>query len=571
MLFDIFLSVTREQSIILIFLLGYIFADKKIFVQALGLLLFTMVYNHFLKDIFQVPLPAPLQGYALPSGHMHSAAAFLGYLAWQLRSNRALMVTIFAVLLAVGLSLVAKGYHYPLDIFAALGFAGVSIAVSVALCRLAVVAERIWLYPLLLLIAALLIHRLGIAAGPHQGHLYLAEGGLAGVSLACFFLAQRGYDLQAKGEKVGRRELVTLAVALLGLAAIFFLGSLVPMEKLQMKTFVLYALVGSWMVVLPALLAAKEKPALYVYFDVNKTIIMSDRGSNKNETDVINGILAEHVEALHHDWGQTGVRESYYDYLTRLGKSLYPHDYHERKDYRNELVHRFVAFLEDKYPELAERAKEYTDALHLKLAARQHGNLVQAFSRFVAAFQASKRGYPADLKIVFRTFGQDLNEIESAVVGMNSEGKTPFERGEFTAQGTFVFQGKVYPRAHFGAALRQNSKAFFVGIADSYSYWRGSHFAAQAGKPLPVFQGRSFTPLFDDNIKGEGESLAKRDIIHPYWEHDKKGILPRELLGSWLIRVNPFEVLQNENYFIEEYNKACVRAGFPEYQLEQGS
>jgi len=110
-----------------VFMVGYLFLDKVIYSRALCLLLFTVIYNVYLKQLFQMPLPAYMhEGFAFPSGHMHSAFVFWGYLATQYRSIM-VKAMLGAMIIIGGYGLVYSGYHYPQDILGAWGFGALSI------------------------------------------------------------------------------------------------------------------------------------------------------------------------------------------------------------------------------------------------------------------------------------------------------------------------------------------------------------------------------------------------------------------------------------------------------------
>ncbi|HRE32849.1 MAG TPA: phosphatase PAP2 family protein, partial [Candidatus Berkiella sp.] len=82
--------------------------------------------NVYLKSIWQMPLPAPMEGWAFPSGHMHSAVVFWGALAIEFRRFWFSALIVFMLCLA-GYGLVYHGYHYPIDIVGAVGFGSLSL------------------------------------------------------------------------------------------------------------------------------------------------------------------------------------------------------------------------------------------------------------------------------------------------------------------------------------------------------------------------------------------------------------------------------------------------------------
>ena len=80
---------------------------------------FATLFNSYLKSLWQIPLPvtANSTGWAFPSGHMHFASTF--WLTLTLSLGRKYLLFTVPMLCSLGYALVAKGYHYPMDIFPA--------------------------------------------------------------------------------------------------------------------------------------------------------------------------------------------------------------------------------------------------------------------------------------------------------------------------------------------------------------------------------------------------------------------------------------------------------------------
>lgn len=112
------------------FLIGCLIGQRRVFSHALVLMLFTMIYNLWLKSIWQVPLPEWLnsQGWAFPSGHMHTAWVFWGTVAIMISNTR---VRLFALALVCfnGAALMQAGFHGIKDILGALGFGALSMLI----------------------------------------------------------------------------------------------------------------------------------------------------------------------------------------------------------------------------------------------------------------------------------------------------------------------------------------------------------------------------------------------------------------------------------------------------------
>ena len=165
-------------------LIGFLSGREKIFVHALFLVLFTVTYNLYLKTIFKVPLPPPLEGFAFPSGHMHSAVIFWGWLALKYPATWA-RGGIVLMLTFAGYGLVYEGYHYPIDILGSLAFGSLTLIIYKRLTQI----QRFQIQPYLLgvilcLINMGLIFMLPIAL--RKPPIWVACGGLIGLTSGWF-------------------------------------------------------------------------------------------------------------------------------------------------------------------------------------------------------------------------------------------------------------------------------------------------------------------------------------------------------------------------------------------------
>lgn len=126
-MFDLLLLFSREYVFITILTLLYISGYKAQASRVIFVLLFSMVFNGYLKTYFAVPLPAELgDGYAFPSGHMQMAFGFWGWMMVEFRHRMIQALCIFA-LAAVAIGLVGHGYHDWLDVWAAIGFGMITL------------------------------------------------------------------------------------------------------------------------------------------------------------------------------------------------------------------------------------------------------------------------------------------------------------------------------------------------------------------------------------------------------------------------------------------------------------
>ncbi|MBS0289154.1 MAG: phosphatase PAP2 family protein [Proteobacteria bacterium] len=167
-----------------IIIVGFI-RKEAIFGRTLFLLAFTLMYNVFLKSIWQAPLPPPLEGWAFPSGHMHCAVVFWGWLAYEFHKVWFYEIAIF-ILCLVGYGLLYHGFHYPVDILGAFAFGTLSIAIYALLQRLAYFKEKPYRLGFLLAFFGLTLLLLLPPEG-RKPHMWWAYGTLIGFTLGWRF------------------------------------------------------------------------------------------------------------------------------------------------------------------------------------------------------------------------------------------------------------------------------------------------------------------------------------------------------------------------------------------------
>ena len=174
------LFLTKEYFVIALVSIGYLTYQKPIFARALFLLLFTMILNPFLKDIWQVPLNPDLNkmGYAFPSGHMQTTAALWLWLVHEFKKPIFSFITSL-ILCAVGFALYHFGYHTISDIGAALGFAFLSLIIYGFLLQIIPEEKHPFIGGVLAVIGLPLIY---FTSG-QQPHVWIAVGALVGFSL----------------------------------------------------------------------------------------------------------------------------------------------------------------------------------------------------------------------------------------------------------------------------------------------------------------------------------------------------------------------------------------------------
>jgi undecaprenyl-diphosphatase len=117
------LKLGHVDVIILVVVGGMLFHKRNYYETATCFVCFVMIFNQLLKDIFKVPLLAHLgSGYAFPSGHMHAATIFYGYILFR-TGNIVVKIALLVLLGLIGFALVHLRFHDWFDVLGAVAFA----------------------------------------------------------------------------------------------------------------------------------------------------------------------------------------------------------------------------------------------------------------------------------------------------------------------------------------------------------------------------------------------------------------------------------------------------------------
>ncbi len=176
-----FLSFSHDTIIIPFVMMGYIWLDRKLFFNAICVILFSIIFNSALKITFQIPLSPLLnkEGFAFPSGHMQSSAVLYGWILLHTQ-NLFYRISIIIVLLGIACSLVNRGYHNYYDILGAAFFASLLLTSyhKISQINQAILAKTA------VIIATIMMIYISIRYNQIAEHLWRAYYGLIGITIS---------------------------------------------------------------------------------------------------------------------------------------------------------------------------------------------------------------------------------------------------------------------------------------------------------------------------------------------------------------------------------------------------
>jgi undecaprenyl-diphosphatase len=218
----IFLMLMKEEVIIPIIIFGMIFHKREPYAHAICFFCVIMIFNTFLKNLFKIPLLPHLgNGYAFPSGHMHAATIFYGYVLYKTNDWKVKFFLAFLIC-GIGFSLVYCNYHNWLDVCGAFGFAIVEIGIyrylekNTSTRLIAIVAL---IFSILIIRALFLMQKL-------EPHVWLGFYVLVGMIIGIGFFGE--YKLKNIYQKIA-----ALIFALLSVFAVYYLGSFLKILSLN--------------------------------------------------------------------------------------------------------------------------------------------------------------------------------------------------------------------------------------------------------------------------------------------------------------------------------------------------
>ncbi|AIK96977.1 phosphatase PAP2 family protein [Candidatus Odyssella acanthamoebae] len=211
---QLFLQSAQFYTLVLIIVIGLVFIDRRIFLRALSIMLFSMVFNTFLKSLFKIPLKAHFKRnwYAFPSGHANTSATFYGYLIHRFKTP---LLTLIGGILIIGIcwALVHNHYHDWVDVIAAVGFSILLIFIFHWLETTKLFKDNFMLLILIMTVAAYGLVKISPTITSHTA---IPLGALMGVTVTAILEKMFGY--QSIHPVI---DFLIIIVGILGLQALF--------------------------------------------------------------------------------------------------------------------------------------------------------------------------------------------------------------------------------------------------------------------------------------------------------------------------------------------------------------
>ena len=219
-----FLKFGHITFILPIVIICIIFHKRDIYAKATCFLLWVMIFNTLLKYLFKVPLLPHLgPGYAFPSGHMHAASAFYGYILYK-TDNKFVKIGLATLLCWLGFSLIYCHFHDLTDVLGAIGFTIVELLIYHILSVNfgdKVVGVTSIITAVAIMFALNIIHKV-------EFHVWLAFYALVGMETTLLITQDR---------KLGSisRKLFALILSIIMIAGIYYLFKALAFDKFYLS------------------------------------------------------------------------------------------------------------------------------------------------------------------------------------------------------------------------------------------------------------------------------------------------------------------------------------------------
>ncbi|HEV8052540.1 MAG TPA: hypothetical protein VGP47_08595 [Parachlamydiaceae bacterium] len=292
-----------------------------------------------------------------------------------------------------------------------------------------------------------------------------------------------------------------------------------------------------------------SSPHLILYFDINKTLIASDKAGGKSVEDVLNELLSEKYEGI---WDRSrNVSMTFHDYVHKI---LVPksndHLITNLREQRQSYTQHFINYLRTHdHPLYAPVLKDYESAL--TMLNTSNSIIFPSFYSLLNDLDQKGTSY----SIILRSYGEEIYEVRDEIDAVykkifNQSGK--FRKGK-------LFIGNNESLDSSQAIYNQLRRIDHTAIHDDWKYWNAHNMSSAYGKPFYVDKDDKETLciFFDDNISLKGSS---RNIIAPM-DAATNAIIPvKELVESGqAVSVDTLKAVLDLDYYIDLVEQALEK------------
>ena len=293
-------------------------------------------------------------------------------------------------------------------------------------------------------------------------------------------------------------------------------------------------------------LFSEGTPHLILYFDINKTLIASDKAGNKSVEDILNELLSEKYKACWDESLQEAITFDEY-----VHKILVPgsRDNQDVDVLRKFYLQHFITYLQTQnHPLYPCVLQNYEIAL---MALNTSENMI--FTSFYSLLDNLAKK-DISYSIILRSFGEEVFEVKNEIDAVYKEF---FKRvGKFREGKLWLEEESIEDSQ---AIYNQLRRIEHTAIHDDWNYWITHNGCVKQGKPfyLDRTDNETLSIFFDDNIRLDNSA---KNIIAPLDAETGELIPIKELIQSGqVVRVDTLKAILNADYYINLVEEAISR------------
>lgn len=292
---------------------------------------------------------------------------------------------------------------------------------------------------------------------------------------------------------------------------------------------------------------ATASPHLVLYFDINKTLIASDKAGGKSVDDVLNELLSEKYEDVWDDSQDAPM--TFRNYVHRI---LVPKNNGntDARNQRQSYTQHFVDYLKDQQHLLYETVlQDYETAITTLTTS----NSIIFPSFYALLNDLDQKGI--SYSIILRSYGHEIDEVRDEI---NVVHKNIFSHsGKFREGKLFIEDGESIGNSQ--GIYDKLRRIEHTAIHDDYPYWDVHSSLSAYAKPFYIDANdrETLCIFFDDNIKLND---SPKNIIAPL-DAATGELLPMNKLveSGQAVRVDTLKAILETDYYINLVEDALQR------------